>query len=251
MRALAALERFLERLLERPSARLFRARLEPVAILRRVERSMEGARLASTDGTVVPDRFTVRLNPGDLAALGGGASDLAGQTADGALRFARAHGYRLRERPRIDLVPDPHVDPGDLAVDARFDRRAVGDKILASKTAGPTDLEATMIYRPPPVVGPVARLRVLESTGSDRTIELGGLLTIGRAPDNGLVLADTRASRYHARIQARQGLVVFVDLESRNGTLVNGRPVSEIVLGVGDEIRIGDSRLVVESLPSR
>jgi hypothetical protein len=251
MRALAALERFFERLLERPSARLFRARLEPVAILRRVERSMESGRLASAEGTIVPDRFTVRLNPADLAGLGGAASDLASRTADGALRFARAHGYRLRERPRIDLVPDPRVDRGDLVVEGRFDVPRDGRSEGLTDALEPTDLDATMVYRPPAVVGPVARLRVLESTGSDRTIELGGLLTIGRAPDNGLVLSDSRASRYHARIQARQGLVVYIDLESRNGSLVNGQPVREVALGVGDEIRIGAARLLVEALPSR
>jgi hypothetical protein len=251
MRALAALERFLERLVERPSARLFHTRLEPVAILRRVERSMESGRRTTSEGTVVPDRFTVRLNPADLAALGGAAPDLASQTADGALRFARAHGYRLRERPRIDLVPDSSVVAGDLAVDGRFDRARDAAGPATAADVAPADLGATMVYRPPTIAGPVARLRVLEPTGADRTVELGSLLTIGRAPDNGLVLADSRASRYHARIQVRQSLVVYVDLESRNGSLVNGLPVREVALGAGDEIRIGDTRLRVEAMPPR
>ena len=70
MPVLAAVERFFERLLERPSARLFRTRLQPVQLQRRIERAMESERLAATDRTLVPNRFVVRLNPDDLAAFG-------------------------------------------------------------------------------------------------------------------------------------------------------------------------------------
>ena len=74
-------------------------------------------------------------------------------------------------------------------------------------------------------------------------------MTIGRARDNDLVLNDTRASRHHARLQARSGSLVLTDLDSTNGTLVNGGRVSEVVLGDGDRIEIGDSILVVEAGP--
>ena len=62
----AAIERFFERLFERPSARLFRARLQPVQLQRRIERAMEAERLATADRTLVPNRFVVHLNPDDL-----------------------------------------------------------------------------------------------------------------------------------------------------------------------------------------
>ena len=53
-------------------------------------------------------------------------------------------------------------------------------------------------------------------------VELRGDLTIGRAEDNDLQLADPKASRHHARI-VREGLVFVVsDLESANGTRING-----------------------------
>jgi pSer/pThr/pTyr-binding forkhead associated (FHA) protein len=47
---------------------------------------------------------------------------------------------------------------------------------------------------------------------------------------------------------ARQGTLVLVDLGSSNGTLVNGAVVAEIAIGVGDEIRIGDTRMLIEPL---
>ena len=70
MRPMSAVERFLERLLERPSARLFGTRIQPVQIHRRIERAMEHGRTPTRRGFRVPDRFTVRIRPADLDGIG-------------------------------------------------------------------------------------------------------------------------------------------------------------------------------------
>ena len=70
MPPLAAIERFFERLFERPSARLFRMRLQPLQLQRRIERAMEAERRVSLERTLVPNRFIVHLHPDDLAAFG-------------------------------------------------------------------------------------------------------------------------------------------------------------------------------------
>ena len=75
----------------------------------------------------------------------------------------------------------------------------------------------------------------------------GRPLTIGRAPDNGLVLFDGRVSRHHARLYGRRGALLLADLGSTNGSWVNDRKVEEMALGEGDRIRVGDTILVVES----
>lgn len=274
MRPIAALERFLERLFERPSARLFHAPLQPIQLQRRVERAMELGRVSSADRTVVPDRFVIRLDPGDLDALGGLARDLADELADAALRFARTHGYTLRERPRVDLIADPLVDRGDPQVEARFGRHeptgGAEARLLRSagiglgRSDGPTAAEERpddpppvrpadpeRAYLPPVPSGLMASVRVLEPTGADRRIPVDGHgLTIGRDPDNELVIGDPAASRHHARLVARQGLLVLEDLESRNGTSVNGQRVGSMAVGLGDEIRVGETRLVIEAPPT-
>jgi pSer/pThr/pTyr-binding forkhead associated (FHA) protein len=56
-------------------------------------------------------------------------------------------------------------------------------------------------------------------------------------------------SRRHGRLQARYGALVYTDLGSTNGTRVNGIRVDEIVLGAGDRILLGDTVVVVETLP--
>ncbi|MBI2776955.1 MAG: DUF3662 domain-containing protein [Chloroflexi bacterium] len=243
MRPLAAVERFFERLFERPSARLFRARLHPVQILRRVEREMERERRVEDGRTVVPDRFTVRLHPDDLESLAP-ADGLPVELASGALAFARRHGYALVARPRVAVMADPAAHRGDADVEARFSE--VGAGLDLDEDA---DLGRTRAFEVPVVRGPRATLLVREPTGASRTIVAdGGPLTIGRADTNALVLADGRASRHHARLAARGGLLILTDLGSTNGTRVNGQAVREIAVGVGDEIEIGDSQLVVAAL---
>ena len=75
-------------------------------------------------------------------------------------------------------------------------------------------------------------------------------ITIGRARENTIQLASIKASRKHARIEIEGGSVQVSDLGSGNGTRVNGEKVTFHVLGVGDEIRIGDATLVLKDLDS-
>src|SRR6186997_2211540 len=126
MPPLTAVERFFERLFERPSARLFRARLQPVQLQRRIERAMEGERLTTSDRTLVPNRYVVHLHPTDLAEFGDMTGTLASELADGALAFARAHRYTVVDRPRVDLLADPTVERTDIRVDARFAEPVAG-----------------------------------------------------------------------------------------------------------------------------
>lgn len=241
MRLLASLERLLERLLERPTARLFGTRLQPIQLQRRIERAMERERRTGADRVRVPDRYALHLSPDDLAGLGGSAADLAGDLADAALAFARARGFTLSGRPRVELVADASVRGGEIEVATAF------GEIVPAAADDPS--QRTMVFDIPAVRSPVAILREVRRDGSQREVAIDGtLLTIGRAPDNGLVLRDSRVSRHHARLRARHGMLVLTDLGSANGVLVNGVSVAEVALGMGDRIQIGDTVLVVDAL---
>ncbi len=251
MPPLAAIERFFERLFERPSARLFRTRLQPVQLQRRIERAMESERLATSDRTLVPNRFTVRLHPADLDGFGDMEGTLASELADAALLFARAHRYTLVDRPRVDLLADPSVERADIRVDARFadpigGRAAPVVEPIAADAGMGVDASSTMVFTVPSAAAPTARLRVADGSPETRVVPIGSGLTIGRATDNDIVLRDERVSRHHGRVTARRGTLVYIDLGSTNGTDVNGARVTEVVLGAGDVIRVGGCVLEVE-----
>jgi hypothetical protein len=255
MPPLTAIERFFERLFERPSARLFRTRVQPVQIQRRIERAMETGRRPTSERTLVPNRFIVHLHPDELAGFEGVADELVSGLADEALSFARAHHYALADRPRVDLVADATVPRADIRIDARFASPTSPERVEpsdgppggAAPHHPPADPTATAVFTVPIAPTPRAILRVTDPDGRSRevAVEAGGL-TIGRAEDNDLVARDSRVSRHHGRIVGRRGTLVYVDLGSTNGSRVNGEPVTEVVLGVGDRLEIGETELVLE-----
>lgn len=298
MGPLAAVERFLERLFERQTARLFKTAIRPIQVQRRLERAMEGSRVRDGSRTLVPYRFTVRMTPDDLTAVREMAPSLAADLADGALAFARSHGYSLLDRPMVALRPDPAVEHGDIVVDAADPTVRVSHDAPEPEAAGaagaaaaatrpeaaaaasdggppqpPGDLarpgrgdepddaavrrpepppgmgEGTSVFVVPGADGPHATLREMRPDGTTRTIAFDGRpLTIGRAPDNGLVVRDGQSSRHHARIDARRGTLILTDLGSTNGSFVNDRRVESVALGAGDRIRIGTTSILIEAL---
>ena len=86
------------------------------------------------------------------------------------------------------------------------------------------------------------RLRISGPGGVERIVDLDGNTTIGRAADNGIVLDDTQVSRCHAMLLVQDGAVLLLDMESSNGTSVNGAPAlpdEPVPLADGDVVRIG------------
>jgi len=73
-------------------------------------------------------------------------------------------------------------------------------------------------------------------------------VTIGREEGNQLRLNDERISRFHAKVQQEDGDVILTDLESTNGTRVNGSPIQIRRLRAGDQINVGRSLLLYGTL---
>jgi transcriptional regulator with GAF, ATPase, and Fis domain len=86
------------------------------------------------------------------------------------------------------------------------------------------------------------RLLVLSGPLKDSTIPLPeGEITIGREASNGITVIDPSVSRKHCLVSGQDGRFLVRDLDSRNGTQVNGAGVEEQWLQHGDEITAGDS----------
>ena len=79
-----------------------------------------------------------------------------------------------------------------------------------------------------------------EYTPDSTKVVLNRQLRIGRGLDNDIVLPDKYASVNHARLYTKQGQFWVEDLNSKNGTFLNDKPLEGATLLVnGDEIRIG------------
>jgi FhaA, N-terminal domain/FHA domain len=260
-RPFAVVEQFFERLFERPAARLFHTPLQPVQLERRLERSMDAGRVAGRGRTYVPHRYRVLVNPDDLEELGDQRAVLQGELAQALHTRARVRGYLLLARPTVALEASRQVQPADVDVVAEpLDRG-----LVAARTARLEGAQRSSRAAPGPAVAgvtdntaysgveipsrPIARIevRTLGTLVATRDLS-GGTTRVGRAADNEIVLADQRVSRRHGQLSSVHGALVYRDLESRNGSFVNGARVREIVIGSGDVVRLGNSTLTIQPL---
>jgi pSer/pThr/pTyr-binding forkhead associated (FHA) protein len=96
---------------------------------------------------------------------------------------------------------------------------------------------------------PSVTFQILEGIDKGRIFrELPVPVTIGREEGNLLRLNDERVSRFHAKVQQDGGDFILTDLESTNGTRVNGNTVQIRRLRAGDRVGVGRSLLLFGSV---
>jgi pSer/pThr/pTyr-binding forkhead associated (FHA) protein len=88
-----------------------------------------------------------------------------------------------------------------------------------------------------------ATLMIISGTGAGESMPVHGSATIGRDEGNDLRVLDPEASRTHAKVTVQDGNAWIDDLDSLNGTYVNGERVDRATLRNGSEVRIGKFRL--------
>jgi hypothetical protein len=263
-RSFAGVERFLERLIERPAARLFRLPVQLEQVVRGLERAMDASRVAELDQTWVAHRYRLHLHPTDVVALDDDRDALELRLGEALRRHARARGYLLLRRPQVVLVPSDGVPTCEVrAVAETLDRGLVRSAALGLRPApiappgrprAPIPGTAPVPWladpapagsaRPTPAVSALIDVRPPEAVGWTYAF-VGEAATIGRDDANEIVIDDPRVSRRHGRLIARRGTLVYEDLGSSNGSWLDGSPQREVVLGGGDVVRIGDSTLTI------
>jgi hypothetical protein len=222
--------------------RLNPPRSVPVGTLQqRIMRAAVGARVVSVRGTaLVPSTFEVALNPDDLESIAGVQSWLASELAAALEERAEAEGWQLLGRPVIAFVADPERILGRPQVRARHESRTVSLGHVGPDPAAPTS-------------GPVGAAGVgwLRPLGAHDPISLTAAtpVVLGRGATATVDLGDGAVSRRHCELRPTAGGWVIEDLESANGTRVNGTPVSmPVPLRPGDELELaGCVRFIAEA----
>ena len=207
---LQGFERRLERLVEGTFNKAFRSGLQPVEIGHRLVRVLDNGRTLGVSGRfVAPNNIGVYLSPDDAKRFESFSDALARELAEAARQHAREESYQFLGPVTVTLVSDDSLKRGAFDV--------VGE---IAEGAG----------------GQVGSLVLPDG----RRVRLGEAPTVlGRNSDCTVPLADPRASRRHAEIRATADGFLVVDLDSMNGTKINGVPVREHVLHDGDEIAVG------------
>lgn len=242
MSVLSRLERAIERLVEGSAFRVFGGDLQPVEIAKRLVREMESHREVGLTGPVAPNTYDVSLSPDDFARFAARRSSLERELSDYLVRAAAQRGIGFDRRPEVHLVAADGLRRHQVQVAPRF------SDPVPNEAAVPDAGHTTRLPVPPP-----AR-RHLVLNGPDGPVRVERFpFSVGRGSDNDLTIRDRRVSRHHALVEEIDGRLVLTDLNSTNGTFLNGRPVEREALRDGAVVSFGgyemQIRFAAETVP--
>jgi pSer/pThr/pTyr-binding forkhead associated (FHA) protein len=162
---------------------------------------------------------------------------LGGQMESWLSEVADLHGFRLIDRMRVLIVGDESVPRRAIQVTA-----AIADKPGVNQRQQ-EELQRTELYRIVAKANGVQPLRFKITNGPQSGAEFllrKSVTTLGRALDNDIVLESSEVSRQHARIELQSDGMRIIDLNSTNGTRVNGRSIRSQSVKAGDDVTFGN-----------
>jgi pSer/pThr/pTyr-binding forkhead associated (FHA) protein len=180
------------------------------------------------------------MHPEDMILFIDYISGLCRQMENWLAEIANERGYTLIDRVRVQIVGDDGVPRRSIQVTA-----AIAERPELSRAAQDA-LQRTEVFRVIRATGgvPPLRLRFTEGPRRDQEVMLRkAVTTLGRALDNDIVLDASEASRHHARLEFVNDILQVVDLDSTNGTRVNGQRVTTQRVNPGDEISFGTLKI--------
>jgi hypothetical protein len=211
---LKGVENRLERLFERTLSRPFKNALQPIEIGSRIIREIDLTRRLSPQGAISPNLITVWLGPEDAARFDGFQKALVSELEETVRQHALAEGYNFVGPVKVEIFIDDDIKLGDLAVRTEFEGGESQPRLLAS------DGRAFAI--------------------TDRP------LVVGRSPDVEVVVNDVNVSRRHCEFWRIADGVAVRDLQSTNGTFVNGHRITAVSLSPHDDVVVGPLHLRIE-----
>lgn len=238
------LDRFetsIERLMEGSIGRIFRQSLQPAQIGRKLEHAMIASQRAQVGSPIVANLYMVALNPADYDTFKEFTHGLCRQLESYLAEVADQRGYTLLDILRVELSEDQRVAKGNPVIHASIADQP--DRLPPSRAQ---PVQGTQAFEP--VSARTISLVIQSGSGRGTRFQIGSKpITIGRAAENEVVLDSPDVSRRHARLSWAGNQLRIEDLNSTNGTRVNGTTVRLSDLRPGDEVTLGTQTLTVES----
>jgi hypothetical protein len=230
-------EQSFERLMEGSLGRLFRSPVQPAEIGRKLERAMISNQVVSVDSTLVPNDFRVAMHPQDMVLFVDFVPALSRQMEAWLNDLAADRGFTTIDRMRVQIVGDEAVPRRAIQVTA-----AIADRPDLGRDEQDA-IQRTEIYRVIRATSGMTPVRLKFLSGMQAGQEFvirKSVTTVGRALDNDIVLESGDVSRHHARFEYAEDTLRLVDLNSTNGTRVNGKSIrSQSTVRTGDEVTFG------------
>jgi hypothetical protein len=243
-----------------------RLHLHPDELARKLVKEMEARKAGRSTGSSVPNRYTVYLCPEDFDRLESRRDEIEVRLERDLAKHVHSKRYEVTGDITVSLVLDPDLKLGHFGLLAQRtgEESPVGPtKAMPVVTAGAAAAPAmeraaspgqanlaggTAVIRPAEAeeYGLVRQTIVLKAGSRVREFNHGRVI-VGRSKDVDFQVDDANVSRRHAAIYWADGSLMVTDLDSTNGTMVNGYPVTNSVLRPNDVVTIGDCRITVDT----
>lgn len=226
----ARIEKACAAFIERTFAKTFPSDLEPAQVARKLVSTME-ARTRGDDGHLfAPGSYIVYVNPEDLSRLSEDRAFLEREWAELLRDMAGRVGvYFFDGGPRVQMQSRESVPLGAVDVMVASDVTITIDSV-------------------PSEVAKRYHLRMLKGVPAYGVYFIEGTVTLGRSEESDIFLVDPSVSRNHAEIDMDPRGPLVRDLESTNGTFVNGERVDGSKRAhSGDVLTFGNTQLRLEA----
>jgi hypothetical protein len=249
---LRTIEQKIEGLFEGIFGRAFRTNVQPVELARKLVKEMDDHRTVSVSRVYVPNEYTVYLSTADREQFQSYEASLRNELQEYLAEHARRESYALLTPPTVSFETDEDLTIGEFGIATRV---AQGRSGAAEQQPAPQlEAGATMVYKPRtplPAEGPPADIALAQEIvtltvdGKRHEVDKRRVV-IGRSKECEIKLSDPNTSRRHAEVRQEGAAYWLVDLDSTNGSAVNGHRTARAKLESGDTITIGSTDLLFE-----
>ncbi len=229
----------------------FKGKIKPLYIANRLVREMERKKKISVNKIYVPDRFNVYLSPGDWQDLEDILTEVTRELCQYLDMRASEKEYGLAKEIVVKIYQNEQIPSGRLLVLSEFTDVDYTDGFKKLVKEG--ENEVTCPYQI------IRRSNILEAEGHRYFLQVQngrhrgqsfGLskltMVIGRRGNSDIVLEDETISRRHCQLEMNNESWQLTDLDSRNGTYVNGIRIYSAKLELGDSLKLGDILLLLK-----
>jgi hypothetical protein len=253
MSVLRNIEQKIEGLFEGMFGRAFRAHVQPVELARKLAKEMDDHRTISVSRVYVPNEYSVYLSSQDREQFAGYEGSLIGELQDFLIEHARRESYATLTMPKVLMKTDDDLSVGEFGIATRMVQPEGRKAPVSDEPAEQVEPGATMIYKakaPQPTeaasaaeLGLERERFILTLNGKSYVLE-DRRAVLGRSKECDVQVPDANVSRRHAELRQEGSSWWVIDLDSTNGTEVNGKRVPRAKLADGDKIMLGSTELV-------
>lgn len=237
MGLLSNLERRLDQIVNGSFSKAFKSQVDPVELAAALQQELD-LQAQTLDGRVtVPNVFAFDLGTADYKRLEPYFPNLAGELTAVAKDYIIDQRYTVIGRLSVSFDLDTALETGAVRIRSDVSREAAPMARPVDPTMRP-QVPASVTARP-------TTPRLITITGHEFPLTKA-ITTVGRSERADVRIDDGGASRLHCEVLLGSQVVVR-DLQSTNGTIVDGARVHEAALSDGSIIRIGETTLTYKS----